>query len=41
MRIVGRYTDELRRSGESFLIASRTVYLEQTVVLSRNLSNFF
>jgi biphenyl 2,3-dioxygenase subunit beta len=38
---IGSRRDELRRSGESFLIASRTVYLEQTVVLSRNLSNFF
>jgi hypothetical protein len=31
----------LRRAGESFQIAARTIYLEQTVILSRNLSNFF
>ncbi len=38
---IGSRRDTLRRAGESFQIAARTIYLEQTVVLSRNLSNFF
>ncbi len=38
---VGSRRDVLRRVGESFRIAARTIYLEQTVILSRNLSNFF
>lgn len=38
---IGSRRDVLRRHGASFLIASRTVFLEQTVILSRNLSNFF
>ncbi len=38
---VGSRRDVLRRLGDSFLIAKRTVFLEQTVILSRNLSNFF
>jgi biphenyl 2,3-dioxygenase subunit beta len=38
---IGSRHDVLRRAASSFLIASRTIYLEQTVLLSRNLSNFF
>ena len=38
---IGSRRDVLRRAGESFQIAARTIYLEQTVILSRNLSNFF
>jgi 3-phenylpropionate/cinnamic acid dioxygenase small subunit len=38
---IGSRHDTLRRVGASFQIARRTIYLEQTVLLSRNLSNFF
>ena len=38
---IGRRRDTLRRADDSFKIARREVYLEQTVLLSRNLSNFF
>lgn len=38
---IGSRRDVLRRMGESFQIAGRTIYLEETVLLSRNLSNFF
>ena len=38
---IGSRRDVLRRNGDSFLIARRHVFLEQTVILSRNLSNFF
>jgi biphenyl 2,3-dioxygenase beta subunit len=38
---VGSRRDVLRRVGDSFQIAARTIHLEQTVILSRNLSNFF
>ena len=38
---IGRRVDVLRRCGDSFLIARRHIFLEQTVILSRNLSNFF
>lgn len=38
---IGSRRDVLRRAGDSFLIANRTIFLEQTVLLSRNLSNFF
>ena len=38
---IGSRHDTLRRSGDTFLIAKRFIYLEQTVLLSRNLSNFF
>jgi biphenyl 2,3-dioxygenase beta subunit len=38
---IGSRRDTLRRAGDSFRIAGRTVFLEQTVLLSRNLSNFF
>ena len=38
---IGSRRDVLRRVEASFQIASRRIYLEQTVLLSRNLSNFF
>jgi biphenyl 2,3-dioxygenase beta subunit len=38
---IGSRQDVLRRAGASFQIAKRTILLEQTVLLSRNLSNFF
>lgn len=38
---IGSRRDVLRRAGDSFQIANRTILLEQTVLLSRNLSNFF
>ena len=38
---VGRREDLLRPIGEDFRIARRAIFLEQTVLLSRNLSNFF
>lgn len=38
---IGSRHDVLRRNGTSFLIAKRTIFLEQTVLLSQNLSNFF
>lgn len=38
---IGSRRDVLRREGGSYLIARRTILLEQTVLLSRNLSNFF
>jgi len=38
---VGRRVDRLRRAGDSFQIADRVIYLDQTVLLSRNLSNLF
>lgn len=38
---IGSRRDTLRREGDSFRIAGRSIYLEQTVLLSRNLSNFF
>ena len=38
---IGSRRDVLRRVGASFQIAKRTILLEQTVLLSRNLSNFF
>jgi 3-phenylpropionate/cinnamic acid dioxygenase small subunit len=38
---VGRRLDVLRRHEGSFLIAKRTVLLDMTNILSRNLSNFF
>lgn len=37
----GAREDVLRPSGDSFLIAKRTVLLDQNVVLSKNLSVFF
>lgn len=38
---IGSRKDTLRRVEESFQVARRTILLEQTVLLSRNLSNFF
>ena len=38
---IGLRRDKLRREDGSFKIARREIYLEQTVLLSRNLSNFF
>lgn len=38
---IGSRRDKLRRDGDSFKIARREIYLEQTVLLARNLSNFF
>ena len=38
---IGSRQDRIRRVGSSFQTAARTILLEQTVVLSRNLSNFF
>jgi biphenyl 2,3-dioxygenase beta subunit len=38
---IGMRRDVLRRVGDSFQIVDRRIFLEQTVLLSRNLSNFF
>ena len=38
---IGHREDVLRRHGGSFRIANRKIFLEQTVLLARNLSNFF
>ena len=38
---IGMRRDQLRRDGDTFKIADRKIFLEQTVILSRNLSNFF
>jgi biphenyl 2,3-dioxygenase beta subunit len=38
---IGSRRDLLRRVDRSFQIADRRIFLEQTVLLSRNLSNFF
>ncbi len=38
---IGRRADLLRRHEGSFLVARRHIFLEQTVLLSQNLSNFF
>lgn len=38
---VGRREDQLRFDGDSFKIAFRKIFLDQTVILSKNLSNFF
>lgn len=38
---IGRRQDILRKTAGSFLISDRKIFLEQTVLLSRNLSNFF
>ena len=38
---IGHREDLLRRDGGAFKIASRRIFLEQTVLLARNLSNFF
>jgi biphenyl 2,3-dioxygenase beta subunit len=38
---IGSRRDVLRRVEDSFQIADRKIFLEQTLLLSRNLSNFF
>lgn len=38
---IGSRKDTLRRTPQGFRIAKREIYLEQTVLLARNLSNFF
>jgi biphenyl 2,3-dioxygenase beta subunit len=38
---VGRRTDLLRRNGESFKLARRRIYLDQTVIRSTNMSTLF
>lgn len=38
---IGSRKDVLRRHEDSFLIAKRVILLDQTVLLSQNLSNFF
>jgi biphenyl 2,3-dioxygenase beta subunit len=38
---IGRRRDRLRRVDGALRIAGRHVFLDQTVILSRNLSNFF
>jgi biphenyl 2,3-dioxygenase beta subunit len=38
---IGSRRDVLRRAAGSFQIADRKIFLEQTLLLSRNLSNFF
>ena len=37
----GKRVDVLRRAEDSFLIESREIYLDQTVILARNMSLFF
>jgi 3-phenylpropionate/cinnamic acid dioxygenase small subunit len=38
---VGRRTDLLRRSGTTFKLAKRHIFLDQTVILSKNMSTIF
>lgn len=38
---VGRRTDVLRRDGPSFKLAKRHIFLDQTVILSKNMSTLF
>src|SRR5690242_17910108 len=38
---VGRRTDVLRRSGNGFKIARRHIFLDQTVIVSKNMSTIF
>jgi 3-phenylpropionate/cinnamic acid dioxygenase small subunit len=38
---IGRREDVLRREGGTFGIARRYIFLDQTILLSQNLSNFF
>lgn len=38
---IGSRKDVLRREGDSFLIAKRVIFLEQTILLARNLSTLF
>lgn len=39
--LAGRRIDVLRRSGHSFLIAKRTIIIDQSVLLAKNLTFFF
>lgn len=39
--LAGRRIDILRRSGDSFLIAKRTIVIDQSVLLAKNLTFFF
>ncbi|MGA0604463.1 3-phenylpropionate/cinnamic acid dioxygenase subunit beta [Phenylobacterium sp. VNQ135] len=39
--LAGRRVDLLRRSGDSFLIARRTIIIDQSVLLAKNLTFFF
>jgi biphenyl 2,3-dioxygenase beta subunit len=38
---IGRRTDVLRRAGKSFRLAKRHIFLDQTVILSKNMSTLF
>ena len=38
---VGRRTDVLRRFGASFKLAKRHIFLDQTVIISKNMSTIF
>lgn len=38
---VGRRTDVLRRDGASFKLAKRYIFLDQTVILAKNMSTLF
>lgn len=38
---IGRREDVLRRTGDRFKLARRHIYLEQTVILSQNMSSLF
>ena len=38
---IGRRTDVLRRDGKSFRLAKRHIFLDQTVILAKNLSTIF
>ncbi len=38
---IGRRTDVLRRVDEGFRLAQRHIFVEQTVILSQNMSNIF
>lgn len=38
---VGRREDVLRKTGSSWQIADRKIFLDQTTIMSKNLSNFF
>jgi len=38
---VGKRVDTLRRDGRSWKIARREIYLDQSVMLAKNFTNFF
>ncbi len=40
-RWIGRREDVLRRTDDSFMLARRHIFLEQTVILSQNMSSIF